>query len=141
MPALPGHSQARLRKVVALKIEGSIEFSVVEQTADRVVSEMPIQAGMKNPFGSVHAGAILWFADVSATYLVMGSAQASEAMRGFPLAINLNANFIANQTEGTFKAVSSFVKRGGTVSIVRTLVYGDGEKLIADITTNHVLSK
>jgi 1,4-dihydroxy-2-naphthoyl-CoA hydrolase len=124
-----------------MRVEGSIEFSVVEQTADRVVAEMPIQAGVKNPFGSVHAGAILWFADVSATFLVMGSTQASEGMKGFPLAINLNANFIGNQTEGTLKAVASFVKRGRTVSIVRTLVYGASERLIADITTNHVFSK
>ena len=124
-----------------MRVEGSIEFSVVEQTADRVVAEMPIQAGVKNPFGSVHAGAILWFADVSATFLVMGSTQASEGMKGFPLAINLNANFIGNQTEGTLKAVASFVKRGRTVSIVRTIVYGAGERLIADITTNHVFSK
>lgn len=124
-----------------MKVEGSIEFSVVEQTADRVVSEMPINAGVKNPFGVVHAGAILWFADVSATFLVMGSSQAAEGMKGFPLAITLNANFIGNQTEGTFKAVASFVKRGRTVSVVRTLVYGAGERLMADITTNHVLSK
>jgi 1,4-dihydroxy-2-naphthoyl-CoA hydrolase len=124
-----------------MKVEGAIEFSILEQTDDRVVSEMPIHAGVKNPFGSVHAGAILWFADVSATYLVMGSTQASEGMKGFPLAINLSANFIGNQTEGTFKAVASFVKRGRTVSVVRTQVFGAGEKLIADITTNHVFSK
>ena len=57
------------------------------------------------------------------------------------MAINLTANFVANQTEGTFKAVASFVKRGRTVSVVRTIVYGSSEKLIADVTTNHVLSK
>ncbi len=124
-----------------MKIEGSIEFSIVERADNRVVSEMPIRAGIKNPFGVVHVGAILWLADVTATVLVMGSAQASEGMKGFPLAITLNANFIGNQTEGMFTAVSSFVKRGHTVSIVRTLVYGADEKLIADVTTNHVLSK
>jgi len=124
-----------------MRVEGSIEFSVLEHTADRVVSEMPLAEGMKNPFGIVHAGAILWFADVTATVLVMGTTEASDGMKGFPLAISLNANFIGNQREGTFKAVASFVKRGRTVSIVRTLVTGEGEKLIADITTNHVLSK
>ncbi len=124
-----------------MKIEGSIEFSVIERADNRVVSEMPIRAGIKNPFGVVHVGAIVWFADVTATVLVMGSAQASEGMKGFPLAITLNANFIGNQTDGMFTAVSSFVKRGHTVSIVRTLVYGADEKLIADVTTNHVLSK
>ena len=124
-----------------MKFGGSIEFSIIERTDDRVVSEMPIQAGIKNPFGVVHVGAILWLADVTATVLVIGSAQASEGMKGFPLAITLNANFIANQTDGLFTAVSSFVKRGHTVSIVRTLVYGADEKLMADVTTNHVLSK
>ena len=124
-----------------MKIEGSIEFSIIERGDNRVVSEMPIRAGIKNPFGVVHVGAIVWLADVTATVLVMGSAQASEGMKGFPLAITLNANFIGNQTDGMFTAVSSFVKRGHTVSIVRTLVYGADEKLIADVTTNHVLSK
>jgi len=125
-----------------MKLEGSIEFSIVERTDNRVVSEMPIQAGIKNPFGVVHVGAILWLADVTATVLVMGpGAQASEGMKGFPLAITLNANFIGNQTDGMFTAISSFVKRGRTVSIVRTLVHGANEKLIADVTTNHVLSK
>lgn len=124
-----------------MKIEGSIEFSIIERADNRVVSEMPIRAGIKNPFGVVHVGAILWLADVTATVLVMGPAQPSEGTKGFPLAITLNANFIGNQTDGIFTAVSSFVKRGHTVSIVRTLVYGADEKLIADVTTNHVLSK
>jgi uncharacterized protein (TIGR00369 family) len=125
-----------------MKIEGSIEFSIVEHTDDRVASEMPIRAGIKNPFGVVHVGAILWLADVTATVLVMGpGAQASGGMKGFPLAITLNANFIGNQTDGMFTAVSLFVKRGHTVSIVRTLVYGANGKLIADVTTNHILSK
>jgi 1,4-dihydroxy-2-naphthoyl-CoA hydrolase len=124
-----------------MKIEGSIEFSIIERADNRVVSEMPIRAGIKNPFGVVHVGAILWLADVTATVLVMGPAQPSEGVKGFPLAITLNANFISNQTDGMFTAISSFVKRGHTVSIVRTLVYGADEKLIADVTTNHVLSK
>jgi uncharacterized protein (TIGR00369 family) len=124
-----------------MKFEGSIEFSIIERADDRVVSEMPIRAGIKNPFGVVHVGAILWLADVTATVLVIGPAQTSEGMKGFPLAITLNANFIGNQTDGMFTAVSSFIKHGHTVSIVRTLVYGADEKLIADVTTNHVLSK
>lgn len=124
-----------------MKVEGRIEFTITEQSADRVVSEMPVTAGIKNPYGTVHAGATLWFADVTATVLVMGRSDASEGMKGFPLAINLNANLIGNQTEGTFRAVSTFVKRGRSVSIVRTEVYGANDKLIADVTTNHVLSK
>jgi 1,4-dihydroxy-2-naphthoyl-CoA hydrolase len=123
-----------------MKMEGSIEFTVTERTRDRVVSEMPVTAGIRNPFGVVHAGAMLWLADVTATILVMGPEQASEGMKGFPLAISLNANFLGNQKEGSFKAVSTYVKRGRTVSVVRTTVYGAGDKVVADVTTSHVLS-
>ncbi|MBI5063695.1 MAG: PaaI family thioesterase [Desulfatitalea sp.] len=102
---------------------------------------MPVSSGIKNPFGVVHAGALLWLADVSATVLVMGPSAATEEMKGFPLGIALNANLLGNQKEGLFKAIASFVKRGRTVSVVRTVIYGTGDKLIADVTTSHVLSK
>lgn len=124
-----------------MKVEGKIEFEVVEQQADRVISEMPIQPGILNPYGVVHAGAILWFADVTATVLAMGSSDFVEGMSGFPLAINLNANFASNQKAGNFRAVSTFVKKGKTVTIVRTAVFGENERLIADVTTNHVSAR
>ncbi len=125
-----------------MKIEGNIEFYVVEQVPERVVSEMPILPGIRNPYGVVNAGAILWFADVTATILVMGpSSIPTEGMAGFPLAITLNANFVSNQKEGTFKAVATFVKKGKSVSVVRTIVYGKSDRLIADVSTNHVAAK
>ncbi|HXI93229.1 MAG TPA: PaaI family thioesterase [Blastocatellia bacterium] len=124
-----------------MNVEGRIEFQVVEQTPERVTSEMLIQPGIKNPYGVVHAGAMLWFADVTATALAMGSTEFSEGMSGFPLAISLNANFASNQREGKLKAVASFVKKGRTVSVVRTTVFGENDKLIADVTTTHIPSK
>jgi 1,4-dihydroxy-2-naphthoyl-CoA hydrolase len=71
----------------------------------------------------------------------MGPGEAIPQMTGFPLAITLNANFLGNQSEGSLNAIASFVKRGRTVSVVRTVVYGTGDKLVADVTTSHVLSK
>src|SRR5688500_14638373 len=124
-----------------MKVEGKIEFTILDQTQEQVISEMPIQPGILNPFGVVHAGAILWLADVTATVLAMGSTQASEGMSGFPLAINLNANFAGNQKAGKFRAVAFFVKKGKTVSIVRTTVFGENDKMIADVSTNHVAAR
>ncbi len=125
-----------------MKIEGKIEFEVMEQAPEQVVSEMPIQPGVLNPYGVVHAGAILWLADVTATILALGSSSLpTEGMAGFPLAITLNANFISNQKDGTFRAVASFVKKGKKVNVVRTIVYGKKDRLIADVTTNHVPAK
>jgi uncharacterized protein (TIGR00369 family) len=124
-----------------MKVDGRIEFQVVEQSAGRVVSEMPIQPGIRNPHGGVHAGAMLWLADVTATVLAMGSSEFTEGMKGFPLAITLNANFTGYQKEGMLKAVASFVKKGKTVSVVRTTVFGENDRLIADVTTTHVPSR
>ena len=124
-----------------MKIHGEIEFSITECTAERVVAEMPVAHGILNPFGVAHAGALLWLADVTATVLVNGSTDVTQGMKGFPLAINLNANFLGNQTTGSFRAIASFVKRGRTVSVVRTLVYGSGDKLMTEVTTSHVLAK
>jgi uncharacterized protein (TIGR00369 family) len=124
-----------------MTVEGRIEFYVVDQTPEQVISEMPIQPGIRNPYGGVHAGAILWFADVTATYLALGSTEASEGMAGFPLAITLNANFAGNQKEGKLRAVASFVKKGRTVSIVRTRVLGENDRLVADVTTTHIPAK
>jgi len=124
-----------------MKIEGKIEFTVVKRESDEVISEMPVQPGILNPYGVIHAGAILWFADVTATILAMGSIQAGQGMSGFPLAINLNANFASNQKTGKLRAVASFVKKGKTVSIVRTVVLGENDKLIAEVSTNHVAAR
>lgn len=124
-----------------MRIQGQIDFTITERTGDRVTAEMPIISGIKNPFGTVHAGAILWFADVAATVLAMNSDSALEGMKGFPLAISLNANLLGNQTEGALRAVASFVKKGKSVSVVRTVVSGTDGKLIADVTTSHVLSQ
>ncbi len=119
---------------------GSIDFIVVAHSSDEVVAEMPIAAGILNPYGTVHAGATLWFADVVATTLVLEGKDVSKGMKGFPLAINLSANLAGNQTEGIFVATAKYVKRGKTVSIVRTTVTGKDGRLIADVTTSHVAS-
>ena len=119
---------------------GTIDFTIQNQTADEVTAEMPITPGVLNPFGTVHAGATIWFADVTATTLALQGGDASAGMKGFPLAINLNANLAGNQSDGTFLATARYVKRGRTVSIVRTTVTGRDGRLIADVTTSHVAS-
>ena len=66
-----------------MKVEGNIEFTILDQAPEQVVSVIPIQPGILNPFGVVHAGAILWFADVTATVLAMGSLQFGEGIVSF----------------------------------------------------------
>jgi|SRR5690242_18690524 len=124
-----------------MKIHGEIEFTIIEQSAEHVVAEMPLRAGILNPFGIVHAGAMLWLADVCATVLAYEKTEFVPDAPGFPLGVSLNANFVGNQKEGVFKATSKFVKRGRQLSIVRTTITGAKGRLIADITTGHIPAK
>ncbi len=121
-----------------MQVKGQIQFSIVEQSAEKVVGEMPVQAGILNPFGTAHAGATLWFADVCATVLAFGGAEMAPGVAGFPLAISLDAKLLGNQKDGVFRATSVYVKKGKRLSVVRTTVTGQDGRLIADVTTSHV---
>ena len=121
-----------------MDVIGTLNFTIEETTPERVTGRMPIQSGMLNPFGVVHAGAILWFADVCASVLAMGKTDIAEGETGFPLAVNLNASLIGNQSDGEFHASSVFVKRGRRLNVVRTTVSGQGGRLIAEVTTSHI---
>ncbi len=123
------------------KRTGAIEFYIEERNDECVVSRMPISKDALNPFGTIHAGAMIWLADVTATVLAIGSTQIGESGRGFPLAINLNANLLGNQRGGEVRAEARFVRKGKNVSVVRTKVIGDKDRLLAEITTNHVPAK
>jgi len=123
-----------------MEVQGNIKFTVVQRSPDEVVSEMPIQPGILNPFGIVNAGATLWLADVTASVLVLEGVKPEEGMKGFPLAININASLLGNSKSGVFVAKSIYIKKGRTVSVVKTTVTDTSGKLIAEITTSHVLS-
>ena len=121
--------------------EGQISFTAQYDGDGRASGEMPVQPGILNPFGTVHAGAMIWFADVVATRLVLGAAQVSAGMQGFPLAVNLNANLLSNTKEGVLRARASFVKQGRRLSVVRTQVLRPDDRIMIDVTTSHVPSE
>jgi uncharacterized protein (TIGR00369 family) len=123
-----------------MEVQGHIKFTITQRSPNEVIAEMPVQPGILNPFGTVNAGATLWFADVAASILVLDGVDPTKGMQGFPLAINLNANLLGNSTSGVFVAKSNYVKNGRTVKVVRTIVTEASGKLIADVTTSHVLS-
>lgn len=123
-----------------MEVQGHIKFTVIERSSEEVISEMPIQPGILNPFGTVNAGATLWLADVNASVLVLEGVNPEQGMKGFPLAININANLLGNNTAGAFVAKSNYVKKGRTVSVVKTTVTDTSGKLIAEVTTSHIQS-
>jgi uncharacterized protein (TIGR00369 family) len=117
---------------------GAIAFDIVEQQPERVVAKMPVTDGIRNPFGTVHAGAILWFADVTATVLALTASEVKADGSGFPLALNLNAQLLGNVRDGELTATATFVRRGRRISVVRTAVTDAAGRLLVDVTTNHM---
>lgn len=119
---------------------GSIDFDVTYVSENEVTGRMPIQAGILNPFGTVHAGALIWFADVVATTLALQNRSPSEGMTGFPLAVSMSANLLSNCRDGELHSTARFVKQGRRVTTIRTTVESDRGKLLLDLTTSHVAS-
>ena len=120
---------------------GHLRFETQVISNEESRGTMPVQDGVRNPFGTVHAGALIWFADVTATRLALQGADVSTGGSGFPLAINITAQLLSNVTEGTLTARSRFVKRGRTMQVVRTEVTSDQGKVLLDLTTSHLTSK
>jgi len=125
-------------KVQRRDYSGHIAFTIEEKTAELVRGRMPIAEGIVNPFGTVHAGAMLWFADVVATVLAIGDAEIGPDGKGFPLAITLNAQLLANRRAGDLLAEARLLRRGKRLIVVRTEVKGEDGGLLLDVTTTHL---
>ena len=123
------------------KRTGNIEFFIEERSEEFVISRMPVQPGILNPFGTVQAGAMIWLADVTATVLALTGQQLGEGGKGFPLAIDLHTSLLSNQRDGDIKAEARFVRRGRTVTVIRTRVTGNDDRLLAEITSTHIPAK
>lgn len=123
------------------QLNGKIDFTIGAVTQDQALGEMPVQAGILNPFGTIHAGALVWFADVIATNLVLAGNPITEGMDSFPVAVTLNAQLLANCRDGQVTARAAWVKRGRRVSTVRTLVSGPDGKVLMDLTSTHISAR
>lgn len=123
-----------------MEYRGSVGFSVTAISEDAVAGEMAITEAMLNPFGTVHAGALVWFADVVATHLAIGGRTPEAGMSGFPLAINLVTQLMSNRKDGVLTARADFVKRGRSVSTIRTIVSGEDGRALIELTSTHVAS-
>ena len=121
--------------------EGAIRFEVAEVDDAAALGRMEIGPGVLNPYGTVHAGALVWFADVVATRLALGAAEVTPGMESFPVAVTLNAQLLGNRGEGTLEARAEWVKRGRRISTVRTVVTGPDGKVLVDLTSTHVSAR
>ena len=119
-------------------LSGQIQFDILGVSDIEAEGEMQVQPGILNPFGTIHAGALIWFADVVATNLVLGDEQIREGMDSFPVAVTLNGQLLANRRDGVLTATARWVKRGRRLSTVRTEVRDQEDRLLLDLTSTHI---
>lgn len=127
-----------LHQIEETQKTGEIRFFIEERSQDHVISRMPVTKGILNPLGMVHAGAMLWLADVTATVLALQRVDLGPQGQGFPLAIDLHTSLLGNQRDGEIKAEARFVRSGKRVTVVRTRVTGNEGRLLAEVTTTHI---
>lgn len=121
--------------------EGSLRFEVEEVSVDHAIGRMAVQPGVLNPFGTVHAGALIWFADVVATYCAIGDLQTVEENgQGFPVAVDLHSVLLANERDGDLTATARCIRRGRQVVVVGTAITGKAGRVLLEMTTTHLRS-
>jgi len=126
------------RKVGDRVYAHELRFEIETRSAELARGRMPIADGMLNPFGTVHAGALLWFADVVATVLAIGDTTVGPDGKGFPLAVTLNAQLLGNRRSGDLVAEARPIRRGKRLIVVRTEVKDEDGAVLLDVTTTHM---
>lgn len=117
----------------------NLGFRTAEASPKRVVIEIVIEDRHRSPRGLMHGGALLALADVAATALAMRSNSAEAGGDGRPMAvIDVHASILANQGEGAVRAEAHLVRRGRRVTVVRVSVVGEGNRLLAELTSTSV---
>ena len=124
-----------------MKLQGEIEYSITKQSSEYVQAEMPVRAGILNPDGVVNPGAMLWFADACATVLAYEGNDLISGIAGILTGIGINADIVGNQNDGVLKGISRLVKNDSKLSTVHPIITGNGDQLIAEITTSYIVAR
>ena len=103
-------------------------------------SELTFKPELMQLTGRFHAGAIIAFADETATAASMWEANPSGELKPelFPLTIQLSANLVGNAGQGTLTAEAEIIHRGRTTLVVEVKVRDDRGKLIATLVATQL---
>ena len=106
----------------------------------RAVARLDFKPSLTQLTGLFHAGAIIAFADETATAAAMWETNPSGELRPelFPLTLQLSANLIRNTKRGTLTAEAEIVHRGCTTLIVEVTVLDDERRLIARLVATQL---
>ena len=101
-------------------------------------AKIEIQEHHKNPTGNINGGVIISLADNLSTGCAGHHWSQKFDDQGFMVGIDLHAVMLANQQGGTIIARSEPVRVGKRVTVIRTIVSGSDDRVLAEITTTHI---
>ncbi len=109
-----------------------------EQEGNALSAVIHIEPHHCNPLGNINGGVIISLADNLSTGAANRAYFEKTGDRRFMVGIDLHAVMLANQQGGTIKGIARIVRAGRRVTVVRTEVRGDGDRLLAEVTTTHM---
>jgi 1,4-dihydroxy-2-naphthoyl-CoA hydrolase len=101
-------------------------------------ASITIQSHHCNPTGNINGGVIIALADNLSTGAANRAYFTKTGERRFMVGVDLHAVMLTNQQGGTIRAVSRPVRVGRRITVIRTEVRGEGDLLLAEVTTTHV---
>lgn len=106
----------------------------------RAVAELDFKPELTQLTGLFHAGAIIAFADETATAASLWELNPTEEFTPelFPLTLQLSVNLIRNTNRGTLRAEAQIIHRGRTTLVVEVKVRDDQGKLIATLVATQL---
>ena len=114
----------------------------IETNAERAVMEMPYGPAVRQGTGVFAAGALIQLADVAATMVCFRALNPSREDRSapFPLSVQISCNLLRNTDRGKATAESRVVHKGRTMMVVESQVKDDRGRLLAIVTSTHIVS-
>lgn len=103
-----------------------------------VSARIDIEPHHCNPTGNINGGVIISLADNISTGAANRAYETKIGERRFMVGVDLHAVMLANQHGGTIRGVAVPVRVGRRITVIRTQVWGDNDKLLAEVTTTHV---
>ena len=105
---------------------------------NEVSAHIRIEPHHCNPTGNINGGVIISLADNISTGAANRAYELKTGERKFMVGVDLHAVMLANQQGGTIRGVATPVRVGRRITVIRTQVWGDDDRLLAEVTTTHV---
>ena len=122
-------------------MQETMGVELVEVTDEHVVTRMPFKPALQQLTGLFHAGALLGFADGTATMACLHAVDQTGAADGarFPLAIQVSANLIRNTGTGTVTGEARLLHRGRTTMVAETTVRDEQGRTLVIMTSTYLV--